>query len=345
MHRILKCAIDTFPELEFNDPEHRIVFIKSLLMLCGAIKILSRFSEKAIRSTLRPILESFLGKIGEALEHYSDDKEVYLTICNFYCRSIKALGPDFDQFFSRIATDCFNAFSKNIEYTKCLDVCSLSLTLMSAENPEAQKFIDENFTILAGLILDVVDIKNNYDITKSFAELCSRIARKCKPDCITKSIHIKKIIILFTEFLMETIENDANSEIVFFLNDLICHKDIEVRESMVDYIEYIGSAFIVAIPNMRSIVSQTFAKCLTKMCLEYPQIIPQCIDTAFQNPKFNEVQNLKAPLTNCLIGFKENSRQFKMTILDFQSVMRGTGSPDLFIGREIQLNKAEICID
>lgn len=154
MHRIVKCAIDIFPSLEFSDPNHRIVFVKSLLMLCGAVKILSRFSEKAIKETLKPILESFLSKIGEAFEYYSLDTEVWLTICNFYSRSIKALGPDFDQYFNQVATDWFNAFSKNKRNTKWLDVWSLAISLMGYNSVDAQSFINENFEPLAGLILE-----------------------------------------------------------------------------------------------------------------------------------------------------------------------------------------------
>jgi hypothetical protein len=80
MHRIVKSATDTFPDLEFSDSNHRLVFIKSLLMLCGAIRVLSRFREQAIKDTLTPILDEFLVKIGEALQFYQEDVEVYLTI-------------------------------------------------------------------------------------------------------------------------------------------------------------------------------------------------------------------------------------------------------------------------
>jgi len=49
-------------------------------MLSGAVKILARFREQAINETLVPILDRFLGKIGEALLFYAQDNEVYLTI-------------------------------------------------------------------------------------------------------------------------------------------------------------------------------------------------------------------------------------------------------------------------
>ena len=80
MHRIITPATEIFPDLEFTDPNHRIVFIKSLLMLSGAVKILARFREQAINETLVPILDRFLGKIVEALLFYAQDNEVYLTI-------------------------------------------------------------------------------------------------------------------------------------------------------------------------------------------------------------------------------------------------------------------------
>lgn len=80
MHRILKTSTDIFPNLEFSDPNHRIVFIKSLLMLCGAIRVLFRSSGNVTKETLIPILDGFLPKIGEALQFYSEDCEVSLTI-------------------------------------------------------------------------------------------------------------------------------------------------------------------------------------------------------------------------------------------------------------------------
>lgn len=200
-----------------------------------------------------------------------------------------------------------------------------------------------------------IDIKQDYEMIKSFAEFWSRIARKYNALAIVQSKYLKTMIMLFSEFLMSTVENDANTEIVFFLNDLIWNESIEIRNAIADYTEqrdsesnnikipilheYIGTAFIVAIPNMRSIVSQTFAKCLAHICKEYPDIIETCVHNAFQNEKFSDVQNLKEPLIKFLLGFRSNSRQFKMTIIDFQAIMRGTASADIFISREIQLQK------
>mmetsp|Transcript_38888 Transcript_38888/g.38474 ORF Transcript_38888/g.38474 Transcript_38888/m.38474 type:complete len:81 (+) Transcript_38888:1864-2106(+) len=80
MHRILKTATDIFPNLEFSDLNHKIVFIKSLQMLCGAIKVLSLLSAGVTRETLIPILDEFLLKIGEALQHYNEDNEIVVCI-------------------------------------------------------------------------------------------------------------------------------------------------------------------------------------------------------------------------------------------------------------------------
>lgn len=259
MHRIVKCATDIFPDLEFTDPNHRLVFIKSLLMLCGAIKILSRFSEKAIADTLKPILESFVVKIGEALSFYSEDKEVYLTICNFYSRCIKALGTEFDNFFTQVSTDCFKCFSKNPENSKCIEVCCLAISLIG-NRQNVCEFIENNFNNVSSILLEKVQQENNMDLVKCYAEFCGRVSKKVSPVPIITCPDLKPMIILFTEFLMNTVENDANTEIIFFLHDLVCNPNTDVRQALKDYIEYIGTAFIVAIPNMRSVVSQTFAK-------------------------------------------------------------------------------------
>ena len=131
---------------------------------------------------------------------------------------------------------------------------------MTPNNEYAQAFIDTNYEDLAGYVMQNIDIKNDYELIKSFAQLNTKIVKKCNPAAIGQSKHLKGIVMLFCNFLTSTIENDANTEIVFFLNDLICHTDTHVRNTASEYIEYVGTAFIVAIPNMRSVVSQTFAK-------------------------------------------------------------------------------------
>lgn len=339
MHRTVKWSTDTFPEIEFSDPAHRIVFIKSLLMLSGAIKILSRFREQAIKDTLKPILDTFLVKIGEALKFYEKDKEVYLTICNFYSKCIKALNTEFSPYFEWVATDCFTSFNNNRDNIKCIDVCCLAISLIGG-TPEVKHFIENNFNDLVSCILQKLESNHDMDLIKAFAELWCMVTKKVSPVPIVTCPDLRTLIILFSEFLMNTIENDANTEIIFFLHDLICNPNTDVRRWLTEYIEYIGTAFITAIPNMRSVVSQTFGKCLSQICKEYPDMMVTCIDNAFKNPKFNEVsENVKKVFKKWLIGFKDHGKQFKLTILDFQAVMRGTASEDAFIGRELKLNE------
>lgn len=40
-----------------------------------------------------------------------------------------------------------------------------------------------------------------------------------------------------------------------------------------------------------------------------------------------------------LNGFKNNTKQFKLTIFDFQGYLRGHASIDVFLGRELELKK------
>ena len=84
--------------------------------------------------------------------------------------------------------------------------------------------------------------------------------KKVSPYPMVNCPDLEKVILLFGEFLKTTVENEANTEIIFFLHDLVCNDDKDVRMALSQYIEYIGVAFMTSIPNIRSVVSHTFCK-------------------------------------------------------------------------------------
>lgn len=312
MHRIVKSSTDIFPNLEFSDPNHRIVLIKSLLMLCGAIKVLSRFRGQVIRDTLTPILDEFLIKIGEALQFYQEDEEVYLTICNFYSKWIKALGPSFSKYFIKVATDWLNSFDSNKEHTKCIEVWYLAISLIGGTS-DVNTSIESNFESSADRIQQKIEVNKDFGLIRWFSELCR---------------------------ITTNYESDSNKEIIFFLHDLLCNPNTDVRSSIGEYIEQVGIGFIVAISNISSFVSQTYCKCLSQVFKEYPEAMKGWIEKAFKNEKFDGInENIKQVFIKWLFGFKNHSRQFKLTIIEFQALMAGTCSEDVFIGRELKLNE------
>jgi hypothetical protein len=253
MHRILKCATEIFPQIEFSDPNHRLVLIKSLLMLSGAIKILSRFNDEVIKETLGPILDTFLEKIGEALQYYCNDTEVYLTICSFYSRCIKAMGPQFSVYFKKVVTDCFNCFDKNKEDSKVIDVCNLALSL-TVKTPEIEKFMFENFNGLVGWILGKIDGKDT-DHIKSFAQFCYMTSKKISPEPMLSWPDLEQTITLFCEFMKNIVEKEANNEIIFFFHEFVWSEHPDVQSAISKYVEYIGDAFLTAVPKIGEFAS------------------------------------------------------------------------------------------
>mmetsp|Transcript_1226 Transcript_1226/g.1110 ORF Transcript_1226/g.1110 Transcript_1226/m.1110 type:complete len:186 (+) Transcript_1226:568-1125(+) len=157
------------------------------------------------------------------------------------------------------------------------------------------------------------------------------------------------IVMVFSEFLANQMERDANKDIIFFFHELICNSDFSQfsdgsNRSTTDtqYIEYTGTALLLSIPNLKSMVSQTFGKILTHMFKENPEIMNNCAITAFQDPKFNGISDkIKELFIKCLAGFRNHPKEFKLTIMEFHSILRGSATEDVFIGRELKLVKLQ----
>lgn len=348
IEQILKIATDVYPNLEFSDFNHRLVLIKSLLMLCGALKALSILQESLIKSTLEPILDKLIDKIAEAHIFYANDKEVCLTICNFYSRWIKTLNTDYSKFFSKTVYSCLDAFASNKENTKSIDVCCLAVAQIGG-TAEVKQVIEENFTKIATVILQSIDAKKDADIIKSFANLLWQICKKVSPLSVVNYSEFQSIIILLCEYCMSKTDSESGEEIIFFLNALVCSPIVEVQQVIEKYIKDIGIVLIISLPNMKSAVSQTFAKLLTKIFIDYPGIMQEWCEVAFQNAKFSVISdNIKVNFVKFLVGFRNHSSLFKHTIIIFQSIMKGMSNESEFIGLELKLNqlqKDDNCVD
>ena len=127
-----------------------------------------------------------------------------------------------------MAEDCFNVFNSNREHTKLIDVVCLSISLVGGTE-EVRVFIESNFNNLASCILEKIQSNKDFDLIKSFAELCGMTTKKVSPLPLINCPELKTIIMLFSEFLAQTSENDANTQIIFVLHDLVCNPNSDVR--------------------------------------------------------------------------------------------------------------------
>ena len=341
INQILKIATDVYPKLEFSDFGHRLILIKSLLMICGAVKALSALHENIIKETLHPIIDSLIDKISEAHRFYANDKEVCLTIWNFYSKWIKWLNTSYSKFFTKTLFSWFEAFAANKENSKWIEVWSLAIAQVG-NTEEVDNTIKENFSKLAEIVLEKIDTTKDIDVIRYFASLLCQIWKKLSPSWIINYIEFKSIIKLFWEYCMNKTDNESGEEVIFFLHELICNSELEVQRVIMEYIKDIGIVLIVSLPNMKSVVSQIFAKLLTKIFLDYQEIMQEWCEIAFQHPKFADISdNIKVNFVKFLIGFKNHSSLFKHTIIIFQSIMKGMSNEQEFIGLELKLNQIQ----
>lgn len=336
IEQILKIATDVYPNLEFSELNHKIVLIKSLLMLCGALKALSVLHNNSIKNTLDPILDKLIDKIVEAHIFYANDKEVCLTICNFYSKWIKTLNTDYSKFFSKTIYSWFEAFVANKENVKCIDTCCLAITQIGGTT-EVQEIILENFSKLATVILERIDPNKDSDIIKSFANFLWQIWKKVSPLPVINYSEFHSIIVLLWEYCVNKTDSESGEEIIFFLNELICSPIPEVHQLIEKYIKDIGIVLMILLPNMKSAVSQIFAKLLTRIFIDYPEIMQEWCEIAFENIS----DSVKKNFVKFLIGFRNHGSLFKHTIIIFQSIMKGMSNESEFIGLELKLIQAQ----